>query len=141
MDERPYGFLDKPGYVFALGDGAVIGGVGPTEYNLNEINTINFKIDLTSQVNKFNQVQAGFEFIYDDYKIETGEQNIGDPTGNFDNKWSRNPYRIQGYIQDKLEFQDFIANLGVRMDYNQMNSPWYGVDPYNKYFTRCQNGL
>jgi outer membrane receptor protein involved in Fe transport len=22
------------------------------------------------------------------------------------------------------------------MDYNQMNSPWYGVDPYNKYFTR-----
>ncbi|MHC4676858.1 MAG: TonB-dependent receptor plug domain-containing protein, partial [Planctomycetota bacterium] len=135
LDEQPWGWLNDPGYVYALADRAVIGGVGAAEIDLSKINTINFKVDLTSQVNKHNQVQAGIELIFDDMDAFIAEDGF-DPTGNFENKWQSSPFRIQGYIQDKLEFKDFIANAGLRLDYNDPHSVWYGVDPYNKYFTR-----
>jgi outer membrane receptor protein involved in Fe transport len=44
------------------------------------------------------------------------------------------PFRIGAYIQDKLEFQGFIANLGVRLDYSDPNSKRYVLDNYDKYF-------
>jgi len=59
-----------------------------------------------------------------------------DPTGNFLNEWNDKPFRVQGYVQDKLEFEGFIANLGVRFDYNNPNTTYYLSDPYSRYFTR-----
>jgi outer membrane receptor for ferrienterochelin and colicin len=135
VDEQPWGFLNDPGYVYAVADEAVIGGVGGAEINQNKINTINIKADLTSQVNKNNQVQVGIELIFDDMEIFVAEDGF-DPTGNFINTWTETPYRIQGYVQDKLEFNDFIANLGLRFDYNQPGGVFYGADPYSKYFSR-----
>jgi outer membrane receptor protein involved in Fe transport len=135
VDEQPWGFLNDPGYVYAIGDEAVIGGVGAPLIDQTKINTINIKADLTSQVNKFNQVQAGVEIILDD--IDFWWQYDGfDPTGNELIRWTENPYRIQGYVQDKLEFNDFIANLGLRFDYTQPGGVYYGSDPYSKYFSR-----
>jgi outer membrane receptor protein involved in Fe transport len=135
LDEKPWGFLDTPGFVRTIGDDMNV-GIGAGDFNKDEATTINFKIDLTSQVDKYNQVQAGIELIYDDFKIERGNFDPGDPTGSYLEKFTRDPFRIQGYIQDKLEFKDFIANLGLRFDYNDMNSPWYGIEPYNQYFTQ-----
>jgi len=136
VDEQPWGWLNDPGYVYALADRAVIGGVGGSEINLNKITTLNVKADLTSQVDKYNQVQAGVELIFDDMDVYLADQGF-DPTGNFENRWQSKPFRIQGYIQDKLEFKDFIANVGLRVDYNDPNSVFYGVDPYSKYFSRA----
>ena len=136
LDEQPYGWLNDPGYVYALADRAVIGGVGGSEINLNKINTLNFKVDLTSQVNRHNQLQAGVELIFDDMDVFLAEDGF-DPTGNFENRWQSSPVRIQGYIQDKIEYKDFIANLGLRLDHNNPNGLYYGADPYNKYFSRA----
>lgn len=135
VDEQPYGFLNKPGYLYAIADEMVIGGVGADWINQDRINTINVKFDINSQIDKYNLIQSGFEIIHDDYSIY--EQADGfDPTGNYLNEWAKTPYRIQGYIQDKLEFEGFIANVGVRADYNNPNTVWYGVDPYSRYYSR-----
>ena len=134
VDERPWGFLGG-GYLYALGDEHVLGGPGAADINLNKINTINVKADLTTQINKYNQVQAGIEFIFDDMDIYIASQE-DDPTGNFVNTWTAKPYRIQGYVQDKLEFMDFIANLGLRFDYNDPDATYYLTDPWSKYFSR-----
>jgi outer membrane receptor protein involved in Fe transport len=138
LDEQPWGYgpIEDPGYVYALADRQVIGGVGAADVNLSKISTFNIKADLTSQVNRHNLVQAGVELIFDDMDVFIANRDI-DVTGNFVNEWQSSPFRIQGYIQDKLEFNDFVANVGLRLDYNSPNSVWYGVDPYNKYFSRA----
>jgi outer membrane receptor protein involved in Fe transport len=135
VDEQPWGFLNDPGYVYAIADEAVIGGVGASSVNFNRVKTLNIKGDLTSQVNKYNQVQAGVEVILDDMYFWDQDDGF-DPTGAFINTWTEKPYRIQGYVQDKLEFNEFIANLGLRLDYTQPGATYYGSDPYSKYFTR-----
>ncbi|GBD88675.1 catecholate siderophore receptor CirA [bacterium BMS3Abin03] len=103
-------------------------------------NTYGFKIDLTSQVNRVNLVKLGFEFnthtlsfdninLLQDASIadpqETGNPfvkrhipDLLDPNENLSiDRYIRKPIEISGYIQDKLEFDAFIINAGVRVDY------------------------
>ncbi|MGB5895012.1 MAG: TonB-dependent receptor [Ignavibacteriaceae bacterium] len=136
VDEQPFGWLNDPGYVYAVADEMVIGGVGGNQINQTEVNTLDIKFDLTGQVDKYNQVQGGFEFIYDDFNIFDQIDGF-DPTGNNLNTWRNYPLRIQGYLQDKLEFQGFVANAGLRFDYGSPRGQFYGVDPYNRYFSRA----
>jgi outer membrane receptor protein involved in Fe transport len=136
VDEQPFGWLNDPGFVYAIADEQVIGGVGGNEINKTEVNTLNLKLDLTSQVDKYNQLQAGIEFIYDDFNIFQQVDGF-DPTGNNLNTWSNFPIRLQGYLQDKLEFQGFVANLGLRFDYGDPRGQFYGVEPYNIYYSRA----
>lgn len=74
------------------------------------------KANLISQMNRFNQVKAGFELNYDDiyelYEAVDPSVNGGDTQFMFSK-----PLQLGAYIQDKLEFQGMIANVGVRMDY------------------------
>jgi len=135
VDEQPYGWLNRPGYLYTLADNMVIGGVGAAEYNLTKVTTYNIKFDLTSQVNKANQVKFGFEFNYDNFDVYYGYEGF-DPTSNYVVDWNKSPYRFGAYVQDKLEFQEMIANIGVRVDYNDPNTDWYTADRYSKYFSR-----
>ena len=135
VDEQPFGFLNEPGYVYAIADEAVIGGIGGSYFDQTEVTTINAKFDITSQIDKYNQVKGGVEVIFDEFDIYN-EVDDFDPTGDFVNEWDDSPFRIQAYLQDKLEFEGFVANLGVRMDYNNPNTTFYGVDPYSRYFSR-----
>ncbi len=135
VDEQPYGFLNRAGYVYAIADQQVIGGTGAEDLNQDEIKTINAKFDIQSQIGNYNQVQAGVELIFDDYNILEANEGF-DPTGNTRSTWQKKPFRLQGYAQDKLEFEGFIANLGLRFDYNNPNTNWFGVDPYSRYFSR-----
>jgi len=45
------------------------------------------------------------------------------------------PYRIGAYIQDKLEYEGFIANLGLRLDYSNGNTKSYVLDPYDLFYS------
>lgn len=50
-------------------------------------------------------------------------------------EWAHQPIRGGAYIQDKLEFEGFIANLGLRMDYNNPNCEWPTLEPYPQLLT------
>ncbi len=41
------------------------------------------------------------------------------------------PYRLGAFAQDKLEFNGFIANVGVRLDYSNPNTNSYELSPYD----------
>jgi outer membrane receptor protein involved in Fe transport len=106
--------------------------------------SLGIKYDITSQVNKINQVKAGFEF--DRHFLTYDRMHLADPTGLEDVQISKNPYstkvipdinnpddyrnidmvkriptEMSGYIQDKMELNELIINFGVRFDYFDPN--------------------
>lgn len=129
VDEAPYGYW---GYSSSGIDGMSLGGW----MNLGRDNSINstttLKYDLTTQFNSENQIKAGINFVYNDYNIKSSTQSPSMST------WTRSmiyhifPYRLGIYAQDKLEYQGFVANLGLRLDYSDANSDMYVLDQYDK---------
>lgn len=87
--------------------------------------------DLVSQINKYNQVKTGFSIDYTAFK-ERREINNGATTTPFEvnpgNWWryDESPFKLGAYIQDKLEYEGMIANVGLRADYLQP-----GASPFN----------
>ncbi len=69
---------------------------------------------LTSQIDKYNQLRFGGEYrLYDlfwDQKQFYNQEPYGE-------KYSESPIYAMAYIQDKMEFKDFIINAGLRYDY------------------------
>ena len=135
VDAAPYGFSGSGGYQYALAGGAVIGGIGGGSRNLNKVNTLNAKIDLTSQINKRNEVQVGIMVNYDDLDVLEGAWGSGDPTGDQRIEYKEQAVRIGAYLQDKLEFEGMIANIGLRVDYNQPNANDFLGDPFSPFFS------
>lgn len=85
------------------------------------------KFDITSQVNNRHEIKAGiqyridnlneriFSILYDDntYRIPTIAPENASPSHSY---YSENAVFFSGYIQDKLEYQSFIMNAGLRYD-------------------------
>ena len=105
------------------------------EMDNSEINTVHFKFDMTSQIDKYNQIKGGLELNYDNIRYDLQHYAYGQEHHNFWNIWGHVPLRGGAFIQDKLEFEGMIANFGVRLDYNDPNCEWYTVDRYSEYFT------
>lgn len=134
VDEQPFGFWWVGGYKGMAGDGMLYSAIGAGVRDYSEVNTINIKFDLTSQFNKYNQIKTGFVFNYDDMNTHFEKVCQYCPGDSWVNEWRQFPFRVGAYVQDKLEFEGLIANLGLRLDYMQPNTNWYDVDRYSKYF-------
>ena len=136
VDESPYGYSiwENLYYMFLYMGGTLrpLGGGGERDWS--SINTFQAKFDITSQINTYNQIKAGFLYNYDDINTHFANMSEFDITGNFDMKWHQFPYRWGVYIQDKIEIEDMVVNAGLRLDTNEPNTEWYTVDRYHKYF-------
>lgn len=86
------------------------------------------KIDYTNQVSRLHLVKAGIEAKYhelflDDYRIVPEEQSgkyiatIPDLTSPLRERYLESPRELSFYVQDKLEYENMIVNVGVRFDY------------------------
>jgi len=134
VDEVPYG-----GWWLSIPEG--VGMMHPAhiyEMNLDnsQVNTLNAKFDLTSQVNRYNQIKTGLLINYDDISWDEEQIAYGQEHHNYHNVWTHYPLRAGAYVQDKLEFEGMIANFGLRLDYNNPNCDWFTVDRYSKYFRK-----
>jgi len=132
MDEAPYGLYYLG--VKQMQNGAYYGSHAAGSRDLGRGITFNAKLDLTSQMDKYNQVKAGFDFTYDDQYTYYHHIRIESEWENRFVEYQHYPYRFGAYLQDKLEFEGMIANLGLRLDYNQPNCDWPTVERYSKYF-------
>jgi len=132
VDETPLGY--KIG-IYTMYDGMSSSGEGSVR-DYSEVNTVNAKIDLTSQVNKYNQIKVGGEINYDDINTNYEHNQIGDTGNNWIIEWRRFPYRAGAYLQDKLEFKALIANIGLRADMNFPNSKAFTLERYSMYFRK-----
>ena len=96
----------------------------------------NIKLDLTSQVDDYNQIKTGVEFNYTDNNVNYGLIDSALTSNNNWSHWHTFPIRASVYLQDKIEFQGMIANLGVRVDASRAGGQWYTTsDPYSLIFS------
>ena len=120
--------------------------------------TVNtFKLDGTSQVNRYHYLKSGFEYRKTNMALTSYTVQLAQYTGytpripnvngvNHDTYGDdgRNPVEYALYLQDKIEFDDLVVNIGMRWDYfdpvwktlndgtdANINSP---VKPINNFF-------
>lgn len=101
-------------------------------------NSTTLKANFTSQVNFQNLVKGGIEFVYNDLNFDYGRINAGgQSTEQYSNRVKMNlfPYRAAVYLQDKLEFKEFTANIGLRLDYSNSNVDWWNVGVFDPFFS------
>ncbi len=146
-----------------------LGGDNMHRFN-RETKTLLSKFNLTSQMGRNNEVKMGFEFKrhelrFSDITLQAVNPNdysgtypappyiityIPDDSTTFASRYKYKPTEASVYIQDKLEFEDFILNIGVRFDYfdadgvvlsdptdPQIRNP---IKPENRYHDTNGNG-
>jgi outer membrane receptor protein involved in Fe transport len=87
------------------------------------------RADLTAQVSTVHQIKTGAEvqvhaLRYEDFQIhvdaESGYKPALPAEGSFDfNVYQNHPYQLAAYIQDKIELEYLVVNIGLRYDYFQ----------------------
>lgn len=118
------------------------------------------KIELSSQVNQRHFLKTGIEFQsdvldYDSFSLQpVNEQNgvtappgvsMGIPPINTPDHqlYRRKPYSAAAFIQDKMEYENLIINIGLRFDYFNANAnvPADPKDPdiFNPFLTENRN--
>ena len=123
LNSRPYSFLT--------------GGTNLSVFS-RETATSTFKTDLTSQINKQHQIKAGLELrnhhlSFNNYTLRPPDEKasfnefIDDPflinpqrlpdSTIYSSSYEFKPVEISAYLQDKIEFNELIINVGVRLDY------------------------
>ena len=85
------------------------------------------KSDFTWQIDNINQIKTGIDFTYHDLEYEdfqivvdatSGYKPMMPEQGSFNfNTYQANPYQFAYYIQDKIEIDYLIVNVGLRFDY------------------------
>ncbi|MFH1851786.1 MAG: TonB-dependent receptor [Candidatus Neomarinimicrobiota bacterium] len=113
-------------YIFGS-EGEFQGGDDRDWYR-EQTTTYNIKSDLTSQVNLNHQVKLGFDYKQHDLFRHA----LRDPwPGAFRHRvefYERQPWEAAAYIQDKMEFDFMVLNIGLRWDAIQVNDT-YWTDP------------
>jgi outer membrane receptor protein involved in Fe transport len=95
---------------------------------LNEQNDVisnyNLQVLLDAQINKTNLIKAGFQFVGNHLNVDR-DINQSNSTSYRNIRFNVKPYEGGLFVQDKLEFEGFIANIGLRLDYYNMNTNYY----------------
>ncbi|MEA3500678.1 MAG: TonB-dependent receptor [Candidatus Marinimicrobia bacterium] len=154
--------------------------VGGTDNNQEERISKSYlgKFSITSQINKKHQIKTGIQYKYNDInwknfsiRPSTGENAIDisalpaddstfspyihpqifDDSTIYSSSYQHNPIEFSCFIQDKMEYDELIVNLGVRFDYfdpdaviladpsdPQIYSP---MKPQNRYHDTNDNGI
>jgi len=134
VDEAPYGYW---GYeVGSIGDKIRLGGWMNLGRDKSNIATTNIRFDFVSQLNLHNEFKTGIDLIINNYDIKSFSSNPGMETWNREQIYEVAPYRFGAYVQDKLEYEGFIANIGVRLDYTDANREYYDLEPYDEFYKR-----
>jgi outer membrane receptor protein involved in Fe transport len=96
---------------------------------LHNTNTYTGKIDYTSQITDVHEIKLGIEYDYHTLNYQdiqtivdasTGFKPALPPFGSFDyNVYKNHPYQVAAYLQDKIELEYLIVNVGIRYDFFQ----------------------
>ena len=129
------------------------------------------KFDLTSQITTKQQIKTGVEYRHHDVfredftlrPVETQtninlvfdspfiQTRILDDSTIYHSQYRHNPVQLSAYLQDKMEFKNFIVNVGVRFDYfepdgvylNDESDPmiYNPIKPENRYKDWGSDGI
>lgn len=136
VDEAPFGFQPNPSTGIAGGDGGSMRmGVGmANSRDTTRIVAYTGKVDFSSQLNRYNYLKAGVEFTYTDNNTRYAAVDEYLYRYQSVSRWHTFPKTGALYVQDKLEFEGMIANIGVRLDYSHAGGTWYDYDQFDQGF-------
>ncbi len=138
VDEAPYGYW-QGGDASVNGSGMMMGSIYSQSRDTSEIRTYSLKVDASSQINKNHEVKAGIEIKVTDFNANFGIISEMYSTKNRFYRWDNAPIQGALYVQDKLEFEAMVCNIGVRMDYSNPNIKWYQYGQYDPSFSTNGN--
>lgn len=89
----------------------------------------NLRGDITSQWGEHHQFEAGFEFRYNQLKVNSGTWMQSEESWTPDTWQYFDARPIEGglYAQDKLEFEGMIATIGLRADFFHPQKDYFRV--------------
>ena len=131
LDEAPFGYW---GFAETGIDGMGIGGWMNLGRDESINSTTKFDLDYTMQIGNHHHLKSGVGLTYNSFKIRSFTESPSMSTWNRSMNYDTSPYRLFGYIQDKIEYKGFIANIGVRGDYSNGNSDIYKLSEFDDYF-------
>ncbi|MCG3154273.1 MAG: Vitamin B12 transporter BtuB [bacterium] len=137
-DEGPFGYVGS-----ALGGGItekydILGEFlmsgGGRGQDHSKYRGVSLSMDLVSQVNRHNEVKLGVKFEYTDFQERREINNGATTTPVSEAPWlwwyyNESPIKLAGYVQDKLEFEGMVANVGLRLDYYNTRTQAFNLDP------------
>ncbi len=117
----------KTVYFYASGDDA--------DYSDDQTITHSGKVDATYQANNYNQFKSGFELK--SHRIQVHVESQPWPSGaQYKDEYVRTPIEAAGYIQDKIEYDYLIINLGLRFDYaDSKTTMWPDIRRFGSFDT------
>ena len=99
----------------------------------SEVVTTVLSANITSQFNKYHQVKSGVELVLNTLDEQSGQIVEGRSEAQFkDAEWS--PYRFAAYLQDRLEIEGMIANVGLRLEHWNANTDRFFPDVEEDFF-------
>jgi len=124
VEERTYGYTNYGQ------KGMGISQQGSDRYFTNQIDhTRVMKADMTSQVTTHHQVKAGI--LYNHLTVENYDLQILWYNPPYSVDYLKHPWEFGFYIQDKVEYDFLIMNLGIRYDGANAGKVPYWIDPRN----------
>jgi hypothetical protein len=134
LNEAPFGWQSPP--ITSPGAELRMGGHWARGRDTTNVKLITANFDYTTQLDRVNQIKAGFEIITNNYDFKAGsvDDNISHAERSFQT-FKAKPWQGALYAQDKLEFKGMILNLGLRLEYFNPNSDWWVYDPYTREFS------
>ncbi len=87
------------------------------------------KGDLTWQVDRLNLMKGGIELKSNDLQYYYNSNPVN-PTDQVINDYRKKPFEGSAYVQDKIEFETIVLNLGLRYDFFDAATS-YPQDPFD----------
>ena len=102
-----------------------------SNFNDEKTSTVSLDASMTSQVTNSHLINGGIQANYYDLGVNDIAQIASKGSIRL-TKFSGNPYEAALYLQDKMEFQGMIANVGLRWDVWNSNNTYYSnqFDPF-----------
>lgn len=97
-------------------------GLAPV-YSYSKNDALKLQAAMTWQVDRINQVKFGVSYNRDSIDYEYYNSRTAELSGA--DKYDVKPYNINAYVQDKIEIEDMIINVGLRMEHYNPNSQYY----------------
>jgi hypothetical protein len=131
MDEAPYGYW---GYSTGAIDGTSTGGWMNLGRDNSKNMTYSIKADITSQISLNHQLKGGVITTFNDYDINSSTYSPSMSTWTRSQIYRFSPFRIGAYLQDKIEYEGFVANIGARFDLSDANTNYYELTTYDQLY-------
>jgi outer membrane receptor protein involved in Fe transport len=95
-----------------------------SSYGSEKTRTLVFNGSINSQIDKRNLLKAGIQFT--SYSIDVDyTYSQSNPANLRYEDYRVSPYEGALYLQDKMEFEGLIANIGLRFDFYNLNTEYF----------------